>query len=174
MKKTVIAFMSLSVVAAMFLQACNKDDDDDTPKKTNEFIADDNSFAGFESWSLDATRMGPDPALGGFAHGGNDSTVTRNIYFMNGVAAGSNGEYAVGSLIAKRSTSPNGLDEITGMAKRGNDYDPGGNDWEYFMLNADGSIAKDTTGAELRGSMLFGGACQGCHEKATTDYIFTK
>ena len=60
------------------------------------------------------------------------------------------------------------------MAKRGNDFDAANGDWEYFVLNGDGSIAVDGDGNIMRGANLMNGACLGCHEKASTDYIFSK
>ena len=173
MKKPILTLTLLSIAVAVVFQACNKDDDDDPAPKANEFIADDNSFAGFESWGLHDTRMGADPALGPMAHGGNDSTVTRKIYIKDGASA-VNGVYPTGTLIAKRSTSPAGMDMITAMAKRGNKYNTAGNDWEYFILNADGSIVTDSTGTVLRGATLMNSGCTNCHAGATTDYVYTK
>ena len=67
------------------------------------------------------------------------------------------------------------INEITGMAKRGNNFDPDNNDWEYFVLNPDGSIATDGEGNKMRGANLMGGMCMGCHSAAASpDYIFSK
>lgn len=151
------------------LQSCEKDD------TLTEYIADDNSFSDFASWSLDAEKMGIDPSLG-TAHGGNNENTIRNIYFQDAVSP-ENGAYPIGALIAKRSYNPDGsLDMITAMAKRGNDFDPDHGDWEYFVLNADGSIASDADGNTMRGAgaNLLNGMCLGCHQNASTDYIFTK
>lgn len=151
-------------------QSCKKEKD--TPA---EYIATNESFAGFHSWQLAATKLGPDPSLGGMAHGGNDSTVTRKIYFKNGQNP-VNGKYPVGTIVVKHSTNTAGtLNEITGMVKRGNNFDPSKNDWEYFMLNADGTIASDATGMVMRGAALMNGMCVGCHGGASgKDYIFSK
>ncbi|MBK8875117.1 MAG: hypothetical protein IPN13_14865 [Bacteroidetes bacterium] len=65
---------------------------------------------------MDAINVGPSPSLGS-GHAGNDSTVTRNVYFNNGQDR-VNGTYPIGTIIAKRSTNPAGtVDEIVGMAK---------------------------------------------------------
>lgn len=168
MRKLSFLFILLSAtIMVSTLQSCEKDN------TLTEYIADDNSFSDFASWSLDAEKMGIDPSLGA-AHGGNNENTIRNIYFKDAVSP-ENGAYPIGALIAKRSYNPDGsLDMITAMAKRGNDFDPDHGDWEYFVLNADGSIAVDGDGASMRGANLMGGACLGCHENASTDYIFTK
>ncbi len=169
MKKTTFIYLSVFALAGlMLIQSCKKDDD-----KEQEFIADNSSFSGFMGWSLDATRLGADPALGGMAHGGNDSTVTRNIYFKDGQNP-VNGKYPVGTVVVKRSTSPGGLDETTAMVKRGGNFDSDNGDWEYFMLMPNGSIGEDN-GMPMRGANLMNGMCKGCHGAAASkDYIFTK
>ena len=171
MKFTRILFLiSLFIGGAFITQSCTNDNEEEM---NPEYIADDNSFKGFESWTLEATNKGPDPAIGG-AHGGNDTTVTRSIYFKNGQDP-SGGSYPVGTLIAKHSKNPGGtVDVITAMAKRGNNFNSSGGDWEWFILNEDGSIAEDNEGNPLRGANLMGGACVSCHSVANTDFAFTK
>lgn len=133
-----------------------------------EYIADDETFANFMSWPNDVTNTGADPSLGG-AHAGNDSTVTRHIYFKDGQDP-VDGAYPDGTMIVKHTTNHAGsLDEYTAMVKRGNDFDTDGGNWEYFMLNADGTIALRGAGSEVMNGM-----CQGCHAGASTDYIFSK
>ncbi|MEN8137614.1 MAG: hypothetical protein ABFR62_04200 [Bacteroidota bacterium] len=163
------ALVGLSIMVS--LQSCSKDEEE--PEKS-EFIADDNSFADFMSWSLEAEHLGPDPALG-TAHGGNDETVVRKVYYKNGQNP-VNGEYPVGTIIVKHSSNPDlSLNEFTAMVKRGNDFNTGGGDWEWFMLNEDGTIATDpSSGMKMRGADLMNGMCLSCHSAATTDYSFTK
>jgi cytochrome c peroxidase len=62
------------------------------------------------------------------------------------------------------------------MVKRGNDFNPDGGDWEWFMLNADGSIASEPAvrNAKMRGANLMNGMCVSCHSAGSTDYTFTK
>ena len=61
------------------------------------------------------------------------------------------------------------------MVKRGNNFDPDHNDWEYFVLQPDGKIAMDGDGNPLRGANLMGGMCVSCHAQASgSDYIFSK
>lgn len=150
------------------LQSCTSED------TLTEYLADDDSFSSFTDWALDAELMGIDPSLGA-AHGGNNENTIRKIYFHDGVGP-DDGEYPIGARIVKRSYNPDGsLDMNTAMVKRGNDYDPDNGDWEYFVLNADGSIATDADGNIMRGAGdLMGGMCLGCHSHASTDYIFSK
>ena len=165
--KTTKMFM-LGLAAALFagsLQSCDK-----TP---TEFIADDSSFGGFSSWELASTHQGADPTLGA-AHAGNDSTVTRMVYFQDGATA-EDGEYPVGTIIVKHSSNPAGsVAEYTAMVKRGNDFNTANADWEWFMLNSDGTIATDTDGSAMRGANLMNGMCGNCHGVASTDYVFSK
>jgi hypothetical protein len=110
----------------------------------------------------------------GPAHAGNDSTVTRHVYFKDGQDRVS-GSYPLGTLIVKEGLNDDGFQEITAMAKRGNNFNPSGGDWEWFVLKPDGSIADDGEGNVLRGADLMGGMCVGCHSQASSlDYAFTK
>jgi hypothetical protein len=172
MKKATLLTVMAIMAGIFFFQSCSKDED--TPV-ADEFIADDNSFKNFMNWPLEATNQGPDPALG-TAHAGNDSTVIRRIYFANGQSA-VNGKYPVGTMIVKHSSNPGGtVEEYTAMAKRGNGFNPTGGDWEWFMLNPDGSIATDgSSGMKMRGADLMNGMCAGCHAQATVkDFVFSK
>lgn len=139
-----------------------------------EFIADDNTFADFSTWSLDAIHNTVDSTFGS-AHGINDSTVTRDVYFFDGQPP-ANGVYPTGTRIVKHSYNLEGtFSQFTAMAKRGNDFDTANNNWEWFLLNADGTIAMDTAGIELRGAYLFNTVdCSSCHQGAATDYVFSK
>lgn len=164
-----MAMATLVFLGAVTLQSCKEDEE--VPQ---EFIADDNTFKNFMSWALEASHQGADPALGG-AHGGNDETVTRNVYFEDGQEP-KDGKYPVGTLIVKHSNNPdNSVNEFTAMVKRGNDFNPNGGDWEWFMLNSDGTIAVDGDGNKMRGADLMGGMCLMCHTGASNkDYVFSK
>ncbi len=174
MIKKFTTLTTIILIVFVFAQSC-KDDTSEPEPEVNEFIAASNSFTSFMSWSLDATRMGADPALGGMAHGGNDSTVTRNIYFKDGQDPVS-GKYPIGTIIVKHSSNPGKtVDEYTAMVKRGNGFNPDRGDWEFFMLTNSGSIASDSTGSPMRGANLMGGMCGSCHNAASAkDFIFTK
>ncbi len=173
-KLTIMKYSFLAIIVlfalAFTIQSCSKDDD----PVPEEFIADNDTFKNFSSWTLGGEFQGADPSLGG-AHGGNDSTVTRSVYFKNNVVP-VNGLYPLGAVIVKYSHNTGGdLNEYTAMVKRGNNFNPAGNDWEYFMLAGDGQIAKDQSGNEMRGANLMNGMCMGCHTKAqNSDYIFTQ
>lgn len=174
--KNSLTMLTLAVLllGVVVIQACKDDDEPNTPAP-QEFIATSTTFQDFETWSLDAVNVGPSPSLGS-AHTGNDSTVTRNVYFNNGQDR-VNGTYPIGTIIAKRSTNPAGtVDEIVGMAKRGNGFNTAAGNWEWFMLNVNGTIAVDSTGTELRGGANFmGGACNSCHSAASAnDFTFSK
>lgn len=171
MKKLLTILLISSVFGFIpFLQSCS--DDDDTVTPTTEVVATDASFTGFMSWSKDATRQGADPALREVAHGGNDSTVTRSIYYKNGQNP-VNGVYPVGTMIVKHSENPNkSVNEFTAMVKRGGEFNKTGGGWEYFMIGADGKIADN---GNMRGANLMNGMCAACHSGASNkDYIFTK
>jgi Cytochrome P460 len=176
MKKSFLLLSIFTLSAMVLFQSCKKDDDNqDEPKSIEEYIADDASFADFMSWSLDATTHGADPSLGP-AHAGNDSTVTRNIYFKNGQDI-ENGAYPTGTIIVKHSSNPAGnVNEFTAMVKRGNSFNTAGGNWEWFMLQPDGKIAIDeASGMAMRGADLMNGMCVSCHNVAADkDYVFTK
>ncbi|MEX0813591.1 MAG: hypothetical protein WD048_15340 [Chitinophagales bacterium] len=103
----------------LILQACDKDDD----TEPNEFIAESSSFSDFETWSLDHTAEGYDPAIGS-THGGNDSTVTREVFFKDGQTPSSS-EYPVGTIIVKKTTNTGEtIEQYTAMVKRGGSFTP--------------------------------------------------
>lgn len=171
MKKMVLVFTSaIAFTGLVISQSCKKAKDANA-----EFIADDNSFKGFSAWPEQATFNGPDPLLGAMAHANNDSSVVRSVYFKDGQDR-VNGKFPVGTLIVKHSTNPSGtVDEFVGMAKRGNNFDPSHNDWEYFVLKSDGTIMADAGGAALRGADVLSGLCVSCHGGASgKDYVFSK
>ena len=155
------------LLGALSITSCKKDE-------VNEFIADNSTFANFDTWTLESTLSGPDPSLGA-AHAGNDNTVSRSIYFKDGQDP-VDGVYPTGTVIVKHAGNPDASVAIyTAMVKRGNDFNPTNNDWEWFMLNADGTIAEDAEGNLLRGAALNNGGCGNCHGAASTsDYVFSK
>ena len=169
MKRSVLFTVLAAVAVVVSMQSCKNDE-----AMNEEFIADDSSFSNFMSWKLEATNQGPDPALG-TAHAGNDATVSRMIYYKNGQNL-VNDEFPVGTIIAKHSKNPDlTVNEFTAMVKRGNGFNSTGGDWEWFMLNADGSIATDaSSGMKMRGASLMNGMCVACHSAGPTDFSFTK
>ncbi|MBG0782227.1 MAG: hypothetical protein H0S84_08165 [Bacteroidales bacterium] len=119
--------------------------------------------------------MQQDPALEGIAHSRNDETVVPNVYFKDGQAP-IIGIYPVGIIIVKHSNNPEGtMDERSAMVKRGNNFNPEGGDWEWFMLAPDGKIAKNENAIAMRGANLMNGMCLQRHTAAKAkDYIFSK
>lgn len=173
MKRIILlSMLMIASVIIIFNQSCKKEKKVAVP---TEFVADNNSFKDFMSWPMQSTVNGPDPLLGAMAHANNDSSVVRHVYFKNGQDR-VNGQFPVGTIVVKHSTNPSGtVNELTGMVKRGNGFNPNAADWEFFMLKPDGTIATDTTGMVMRGANLMGGMCGGCHSGATgKDYIFSK
>jgi hypothetical protein len=170
-KVTLILFLVTALIGAVSIQSCKKNTDSVQP----EFVADTNSFTGNMNWSLDKTFNGPDPLLGAMAHANNDEKVVRDVHFKDGQNP-VNGKYPIGTLIVKHSHNPDGtVNEYTAMAKRGNNFNPKGGDWEYFVLTPSGTIATDASGMPMRGSSLMGGMCASCHSMAASkDFVFSK
>lgn len=179
-KTTFTAVMGILLLTLAVTQSCKKEEDEPTPTPTPtptpsaEFIADSATFLSYMTWTVQAVKTGPSPSLG-TAHAGNDSTVTRIVHFKDGQNP-VNGKYPVGTVIVKHSSNTaNTLQEIVAMVKRGNNFNPSVGDWEFFMLELNGKIAKDANGQPMRGASLMGGMCGGCHSAASSkDYIFTK
>jgi hypothetical protein len=170
-KTSFIALAAFALTTIISVQSCKKDKE----PTTQEFVADNSSFASYMSWSLDKTFNGPDPLLGAMAHANNDSTVVRDVHFKNGQNPVSS-KYPVGTLIVKHSHNPGGtVNEFTAMAKRGNNFNPNVGDWEFFMLTPTGAIATDTSGMPMRGANLMSGMCGSCHSMASAkDFVFSK
>lgn len=171
MTKQLRLFAFFVLAGSLIFTACSKENDEPQDTTPAEFIATDATFSDFQSWTLVAQNQGPDPALGP-AHQGNDSTVTRYIYFKDN-ASRVNGKYPLGTVIVKESYNPDqSILERTAMVKRGNNFDADNNDWEWFMLAPDGNILVGGDGKPVRGAI---GMCTGCHTQAADiDYAFSK
>ena len=159
------------LIGLLVVLSCSSSTDSD---EEDEFVASLDDFAGYTSWTLVATETGPDPFLGE-AHGVTDD-FTRNIYFKNDAEA-SNGKYIKGSLIVKelRDGSNNLAGALTMMTKRGGEFNPDGNGWEWFMAATDLSEVLTQGDNATAG----GGMCAGCHIQANTgtngiDWVFSK
>jgi len=153
----------LFAASTLVFTSCKKDNDDPPA----EFIADAGSFANYNAWNFITSEQGASPSLGQ-AHQGNNEDAVRKVFQKDNNLRSDNGQYPVGTIFFKETKDGDGnVIEMTGMAKRGNDYDADHNNWEWFMLDpATGDIAN-------RG--LFEGMCYGCHTSAlATDYVFTK
>jgi len=149
---------------ALFISYVSQSCTEATAVTPSEFVADSTTFIGYSSWQK-FTETGLNPTLGAMAHGGQDSTAIRDIYYKDSQGPES-GTYPVGTVIYKNVTNPAGLDAHFAMVKRGNDFNPTNGDWEWFILDATGSIT-------TRGGLSMTG-CNNCHSTATTDYSFIK
>lgn len=170
MKTKVIILASMLVFLLIFIQSCKDDKEESSP----EFVAADSDFNGFRSWTEVAMHDGPSASLGE-AHQGNNADATRTVYFKNNQSRASDGRFPVGTLVVKNTRDAAGNTiEVTAMVKRGNNFNPDHNDWEWFMLNPDGTIKVDA-GMTLRGAKLMDGMCGACHsQKKSADFIFSK
>ena len=161
--KNVFKLFMLTLISAAFVVACSDDDDSGTTPTETEFVATYADFEGYENWELIATNVGTDPALGTFAHG--DTNSTRKIWVNNSDVKMENGEWPVGTILYKQMNNTETGDLIghMAMAKRGSDFNPENNGWEWFILDVANGEFTD------RGSLA---GCNGCHGGASSDYSF--
>jgi|GEM_PF-244825 len=176
LKATLLSICLVVIISEFSLTSCSKDNVTNATNNTNsEFIANDSTFKDFMNWTLIKTIQGIDPFLAASgAHAGNDSTVVRKVYVKNNQDR-VNGLFPVGTILVKHLSNPKGtVNEFTAKVQRGNNFNASGNDWEWFMLMADGTIAKQN-GMQTRGANLMNGMCAGCHRgKISQDYVFSK
>ncbi|GAB5464783.1 MAG: hypothetical protein Kapaf2KO_02190 [Candidatus Kapaibacteriales bacterium] len=165
-----VAFLAI-LFSGLALQSC--DDDDSGTEPTDEaFVPDNTTFADWQNWDVVGTYDMPGPELGEMAHGGQNTDFVRTVYAPS-TNSMSDGEYSEGSLFFKKVT--NTADNTSGyfaMAKRDSEFDV--NQWEYFILNEDGSIKAAEDGSPERGGSSYR-VCQGCHAgSSATDFVFTE
>ena len=167
---TMVNVLALALILSTNL-ACDKNS---TDNKEEEFVASTDDFKDYKTWTLKATKNGPDPFLQ-TAHGVGD-TLTRKIYF-NATAKPSNGKYPVGSMVLKELTDAQGklAGAFTVLVKRGGKFNPDGNGWEWFMVSPDFSEVLTQGDNATAG----GGVCASCHSAANQnnngiDWVFTK
>jgi len=131
------------------------------------------TFETWEDWILEITKTGLDTNLG-FAHRGDDSTSARDVYFLDGKDPDGN-SYPEGTMILKHTHNILGTSqEYVGMVKQEKGFNTASGNWEWFVLNEDGEMKTDSVGKSLRGGNLYDGMCIGCHQSATTDFVFSK
>ena len=154
----------------LVLAACSSS----TDSEDKEFIASLQDFEGYTSWTKVATATGPDPLLG-TAHGA-EEPLTRNIFFLDD-AQPKDGEYRVGTIIVKelRDGSGNLAGGLTMLVKRGGDFNPEGDGWEWFMTNT----TLDTVLTQGDNATAMDGMCASCHGAANindngTDWVFRR
>ncbi len=134
-----------------------------------EVVKNIEDFKEYTTWRLVRTLLGPDPFLGG-AHG--NGTFFRSIYVSPADAKLVNGQFPAGTMFVKQLRTNNDgnpgeiTDALTVMVKRGGQFSPDGNGWEYFM-----------TDTALTQAMMRGGSdtmCFGCHSAAKDlDFVFS-
>ena len=130
------------------------------------------SFETWEDWILEVTKTGIDTNLG-VAHFASDSASTRDVYFFEGQDP-NNGKYPEGTMIFKHiRTIDSTQSEYVGMVKQEKGFNQESNDWEWFVLNANGKVQTDDDD-DIRGANIFSGYCTNCHISATTDMVFSK
>lgn len=130
-------------------------------------------FTDAVTWQQVDSTFGTDPFLSG-AHG--DSTdYSRVVYRWQPGAQASDSSYPVGTVILKevykleqgeKSYPPAG-GGWTAIVKRGDDFNPTGGNWEWFMMDPATMALQD------RGALTL---CIGCHSQASTaggeDFVF--
>ena len=146
-------------------------------KHPSEKIAEAIDFDNFREWPLIDEREDRNPLLGG-AHGVTVDGSVRRVY-QKQIYANPTSEYPIGTILVKEVTSGDDVLEVTGMVKRGGDFNSSGNDWEWFIIDdATGEVALDDSGNPRRGADLNNGGCVGCHAGATRasgegiDFVF--
>lgn len=96
------------------------------------------------------------------------------VYDWINAGAAPEDEYPLGAIIVKETFSWSENQEkeyaemggLLGMAKRGGDFNPDHNGWEWFMLDPTNTTILD------RGADLMDGMCNNCHSIAEMDYVF--
>ena len=130
------------------------------------------------SWfKIDSTR-GPDPAglLSNFAHGA-DTTFDRIVYTNTQAFQPLGGVYPTGTVIVKELRDKDTGDlagSVTMLVKRGGDFNPDGNGWEWVMATPDLSTVQAQGGNNDQSTA----GCVGCHAAANSndngvDWVFT-
>ncbi|MBD3225208.1 MAG: hypothetical protein GF313_10795 [Caldithrix sp.] len=165
--------LTMGLLVTIVFAACSSSNDSNDDK-AQEFIATLDDFQGYTSWTKVHTATGEDPLLGD-AHGAK-APLTRNVFFKDNVQP-DNGKYPNGTLIVKELRDGNGdlAGALTMMVKRGGDFNPDGDGWEWFMTTTD----LDTVLTQGDNATAGGGMCASCHAAANTnnngtDWVFSR
>lgn len=161
MQKT---FLLLSVCLFLFITvfSCSTDDDSspDTNTPSDEFVATQADFNDFKNWAV-VNQFDTVGDPGGIVHSTGKRTIKSNTA---NPAIGSDGEFPKGTIILKEVESGG---KIVAQVKRGGNFDPDHNNWEWFNLDNNGVITQ-------RGSSTNMSICTDCHRKPDNiDYTFT-
>jgi hypothetical protein len=163
-----IQYLSLSLVASLTLASCALF----AKPEPKDFDAQNGDFANYATWTLAAKTSGATDQLD-VAHDAKNPAVTRYIFVKDDAKRKENGQYPVGTIIAKQSRLADGslVGVATAMVKRAKGYNAAAGDWEWFMLDPKtGAIVQNPKGEAQRGKIGF---CIACHADAEgQDYAF--
>jgi cytochrome c553 len=130
-------------------------------------------FISYSDWEIIDRTVGPDPLLS-VAHGTTDDFV-RVVYIDPPEAQPVGGSYPVGTIIVKELRDQEGetVGPLTALIKRGGNFNPAGNGWEWFMTNEERTAIMTSGDNET----AMDGMCAGCHSAATNpangiDWVF--
>lgn len=147
------------------------------PKPT-EFVIDTAVFADYTEWDMVEFTTEDIPNLGSAHQNTGDTPPLRRIFqkqvLANPEEAGDFG-YPIGTVIVKDVLVDNQVKEIVAMVKRGGEFAPANNGWEWLMLDSSNpSQVAEVNGNSMRGDLAM---CTGCHSKAIDDdgkdYVFS-
>jgi Cytochrome P460 len=161
-------FVLLAVAAGLSLGSCALFGGGEP----SDFDARDGDFAGYEKWALLGTATGATDQLE-MAHDAKNPLVTRFIFVKDNAKRKSDGQYPVGTIIAKQSRLADGslVGVATAMVKRAKGFSPNAGNWEWFMLEPKtGTIIKNPQGEIQRGKIAM---CISCHaDGESNDFTF--
>lgn len=177
MNKIIQFFLFISALLFTCI-SCKKESTPPTPVpvKHPEFIADDNTFTGYDKWTLLAERTGKDPLLGIF-HNVDVPGLIRKVYIKDN-AQRVNGQYPVGTIIVKEYRNANGtladFDQLAMVKRGGATFNTAFNNWEWFRLDRTNTKIAVIGGVIIRGGTLGDNACNNCHSGVKNkDLVFT-
>jgi len=167
MKKQIVLITTLAIIWTLSFVSC---DSDDSPPIVDDptITIDASSFANFDTWALVKTAEGTDPSgFLGQAHNGGLIESIRKVYIKDDQSA-IDGVFPAGTIIVKHTSTLDGLmTSYQAMVKRESGFNSEDSDWEWFIIEADGTIVD-------RGPSLNNNGCANCHGNATTDLVFSK
>jgi cytochrome c553 len=164
----------ISLLISAFVVGCETVE----PPIPTSFVAQLKDFADYKNWqAIDYTIGASNPALG-TAHMGSDNAYSRRVY-INPYGKKEGDEYTLGTILVKETfTWENGNQKfaatggVVAMVKRGGDFNPKHDGWEWFVLAPDLSSIVRRGGEEMAG-------CNSCHDLAEgqtggADYVFPR
>jgi len=140
--------------------SCKKEETPDP--QPQEFIADSSFFKDYKSWTLDGevTRT--------------DKNEYRKIYINKASEVDrTTGSYPTGTIIVKEISHISNHDSVLRyqvLVKRGGNFNPQGNGWEWFLMMGN-DVTKITTHGD-NSTTINGTTCISCHT-GQNDLVFT-